>query len=120
MTEYLDRALNYVGAVEGEVIWYGMSDDGTAYILLLDKGIKGCPKHRIPLDKLKGPVKKAEPVPVVVVVEEEAEELPYSTPDDVPDLDELGYRDLQALAKEYDIPANQSTEDLRTALREVI
>lgn len=34
------------------------------------------------------------------------------------DLDDLGYRDLQALAKEYDIPANQSADDLRAALEE--
>ena len=31
---------------------------------------------------------------------------------------EVAYRDLQALAKERDIPANQSREDLENALAE--
>lgn len=31
---------------------------------------------------------------------------------------ELSYRDLQALAKELDIPANQSREDLEAAVEE--
>ena len=31
---------------------------------------------------------------------------------------EVAYRDLQALAKERDIPANQSREDLESALAE--
>lgn len=32
------------------------------------------------------------------------------------DLDKLGYRELQELAKELGIPANQSADDLRTAI----
>lgn len=32
---------------------------------------------------------------------------------------EVSYRDLQALAKERDIPANQSREELESALAEV-
>lgn len=36
----------------------------------------------------------------------------------VVNLDELDYRELQERAKEHDIKANQSAEDLRTAIRE--
>lgn len=40
--------------------------------------------------------------------------------DDKPDVSDLDYRRLQALAKAHDIPANQTADELREALNEVL
>lgn len=92
MTDYLDRALTYVGARDGDIVVTSRIEGGY-YILLLDKGIKGIPKYSIPLDALDDP------------------------PVEIPgDLHDLGYRELQTLAKHAGIPANQKADDLREAL----
>ena len=86
MTDYLARAVEYLGAEPGEVLKHRVQGD--EYIVILDKGIAGCPKYRIPLSKLD------EPAPAV-------------TPDYDDDLGIYGmsYRELQAEAKALGIPA---------------
>lgn len=54
--------------------------------------------------------KKAPPVQVVVEAPPEPDE----------DEDAVSYRDLQEQAKELDIPANQSREDLEAAIAEAL
>lgn len=50
---------------------------------------------------------------------EDSQEEPEQTAEIPGDLEALEYGDLQDLAKEHDIPANQSTQDLIEALEEV-
>ena len=114
MTDYLQRALQQLGAAEGEVLAHSVND--TEIVIVLDKGIQGCPKYRIPLDKLAEPVE--------VVEEDEPEETPeYPPPQDVVGasyLESYSYRALQAEAKRLDIPANQTKEDLLAAITEAV
>lgn len=96
MTDYLDRAIEYLGVDKGSVIKHRVQGDD--YIVIVDKGIKGCPKYRIPLSQLQEP---------------------EAPPDDllpVPAAVDLSYRDLQSLARESGIAANQSGDELRAAL----
>ena len=96
MTDYLDRACEHLGVDRGSVIKHRVQGDD--YIVIVDNGIKGCPKHYIPLSQLQEP---------------------EAPPDDllpVPAAVDLNYRDLQDLAKELGIAANQSADDLRSAL----
>ena len=99
MTDYLDRAVEYLGVDKGSVIKHRVQGDD--YIVIVDKGIAGCPKYYIPLSQLQEPEAPPDellPVPAAV---------------------DLNYRDLQELAKETGIPANQSADDLRAALLEI-
>ena len=99
MTDYLDRAVEYLGVDKGSVIKHRVQGDD--YIVIVDKGIAGCPKYYIPLSQLQEPEAPPDellPVPAAV---------------------DLSYRDLQDLAKETGIPANQSADDLRAALLEI-
>ena len=99
MTDYLDRAVEYLGVDKGSVIKHRVQGDD--YIVIVDKGIAGCPKYYIPLSQLQEPEASPDellPVPAAV---------------------DLNYRDLQELAKETGIPANQSADDLRAALLEI-
>jgi hypothetical protein len=41
-----------------------------------------------------------------------------TVPADLPVVEEPSYRDLQAQAKELDIPANQTADDLKAAIQE--
>lgn len=122
MTDYLLRALKQLGASEGEVLAHSLTD--TEIVIVLDKGIKGCPKYRIPLNTLQGP--EVEPPVEDLTVEDEeivetAEDVEAAVePSTADNLDDLSYRDLQAMAKDYDIPANQSKDDLIDALSEVV
>jgi hypothetical protein len=102
MTDYLGSACKYLGVDKGSVIKHRQEDD--VYIVIVDKGIEGCPKYRIPLSKLVEPaIPDDEPVlPVPAVID-------YG-------LDGLTYRELQALARDEGIAANQSAADLRAAL----
>jgi hypothetical protein len=98
MTEYLDRAKEYLG-VDGESV-INPRIEGADYVLIVDYGIAGSKKYRIPLSKLEGQ-------PAYV---QDEELLP------VPAVIDLNYRELQELAKEIGIPANQKADDLRLAL----
>jgi hypothetical protein len=90
MTDYLDRACDHLGVDKGSVIKHRIQDDD--YIVIVDNGIAGCPKYYIPLSQLSEPQASA---PVAV---------------------DFSYRELQAIAKNVGIPANQSAGDLRAAL----
>jgi hypothetical protein len=92
MTDYLQRALEILGKSEDDVLDHALSADGQAYTVIVKPG----PKHRIPLSELE----TAEPP-----AEEEKHPL-YG----------VRYRDLQAMAKELGIPANQNTDDLIAAI----
>jgi hypothetical protein len=86
MTDYLARAIEYLGVEPGAVI--NPRVEGDEYVVIVDKGIAGCPKYRIPLSKLN------EPVPAAV--------LDY---DDDLGVYAMSYRELQAEAKALGIPA---------------
>jgi hypothetical protein len=116
MTDYLQRALEYLDAVGVKVLVGRLDEANREYVVVLNKGIQGCPKYRIPLAALKdAPKPKPEPIP---------EPEPAIEPEPVLVApawkydDDLSYRDLQALAKELDIPANQSRAELIEALEE--
>lgn len=94
MTNYLQKTLKYLGKEGSEVLAHSISVDGQAYVVVLAPG----PKHRVPLSELEA-MKEAEEA----VVEKHP-------------LYDLSYRELQAMAKQFDIPANQSTDDLVAAL----
>ena len=98
---YLERAKDYLG-VDGESV-INPRIEGADYVLLVDYGIAGCKKYRIPLSKLEEPAKEL-PEPI------REELLP------VPAAIDLNYRELQELAKEQGIPANQKADELRLAL----
>ncbi len=96
MTDYLDRACEYLGVDKGSVI--NPRIQGDDYVLIVDKGIAGSPKYYIPLSKLDA----------LNVAENVSLPVPAAT--------DLNYRELQELAKESGIPANQKADDLRAAL----
>ena len=105
MTDYLELACIYHGVDKGKVIKHRAqigpsgSDD---YSIIVDNGILGCPKYYVPISLL-----------------DELEAQPEASPEvmlPVPAAIDLNYRELQDLAKELGIPANQKAEDLRVAL----
>jgi len=114
MTDYLKRACDYLGVDEGSVLASSLNEELEQYIIVVDKGIKGCPKYRIPLSKLDEP---AEVVELVLPIDNGM--LPVPAAIDLGGDYELSYRDLQALAKDAGIPANQSASDLRDQLEEL-
>ena len=112
MTNYLDLACEYHGVDKGRVIKHRAQvgpDGSDDYSIIVDNGKLGCPKYYVPislLDELAAQVKAplvAEPLPVPAAVE-----FVYGT--------DLNYRELQDLAKELGIPANQKADELRVAL----
>ena len=112
MTDYLDLACIYLG-IEGEkVLDYAITADEV--VVVVDNGIKGCPKYRIPLSEL---ITATEPQPEPVIAV--AEPLPVPAAIDLGLDDGLSYRDLQALAIDAGIPANQKKDDLRQALEDL-
>lgn len=103
MIDYLDRACKHLGVDKGSVLAHGPSADDH-YVVVMDYGIKGCPKYRVPLSQLDEPEVLPEPEP-----------LPAPAAVDL-GFDDLDYRQLQELAKVSGIPANQKAADLRAAL----
>ena len=112
MTDYLDRAIEHLGADKGSVI--NPRIEGNDYVLIVDEGIGGCKKYYIPLSEL------AEPEPVLAEPEipEDIQESPPVSAD--PELENLTYRALQAMAKEEGISANQGREALEDALYDAL
>ncbi len=96
MTDYLERACEYLDVDKSSVI--NPRIQGDDYVLIVDKGIAGSPKYYIPLSKL------------------DALEIAEQLKGIRPPANEVGYRELQELAKEQGIPANQKAEDLLVAL----
>ncbi len=95
MTDYLERACEYLGVDRDDVVKYRA--EGTDYIMIVDEGIAGTRKYRVPLSLLDG----LSPKP--------------ATNKPAPEK-HLTYRELQELAKESGIPANQSKFALYEAL----
>jgi hypothetical protein len=94
--DYLNRACKHLGVDPGSAI--NPRVEGDEFVVIIDRGIAGCPKYRIPLSELTG-------ADVV----------------DVDEVDYLGvydhsYRELQEMAKDLGIPANQGRDDLIAAL----
>jgi hypothetical protein len=130
MSDYLQRALIKLDATEGDVLAHGLSADGLEYAVVLDKGIKGCPKYRIPLVDLPDsapketaviPTEDSQPdnAPEAAPLEDdEPETLPESEPPLVEWLEDASYSELQSEAKAAGIPANQSKDVLKAALLE--
>ncbi len=113
MTEYLDRAIEYLGIDKGDVIKHRIQGDD--FIVIADLGIKGCPKYYIPLSEL------AEPEPVVLEEPEILDEIEESPPVNAdPELESLTYRALQTMAKDYGISANQGRAALEDALYDAL
>ena len=108
--KYLRRACEYLGIEPSEAINPRIEDG--AYVLIVDKGIDGSPKYRIPLSELD------EPEPADFVITDPEVVKPEPEPVAVDDLGAYGlsYRELQSKAKELDIPANQSKDELIAAL----
>lgn len=117
MADYLDLALKYLGVKKDECLVLRESEDEV--IVVVDKGIAGCPKYVIPRSKLvevdvplpftEEPIPEPEPEPEEPESEDDYDELDLET-------DDIGYRVLQQMAKEQGIPANQSRDDLVIAL----
>ena len=98
MNDDLESACEYLGVDKGSVLKHRVQGD--EYIVIVDKGIKGCPKYHIPLSQLIELDPDLLLVPAAIDLNSK----------------ELSYRKLQELAKEQDIPANQKADALRTAL----
>lgn len=92
MTDYLQAALNYVGASPEQVVGNRLDEAAQVYVLIIDNGIKGCPKFTIPLSDLQ--FKTYEPEP-----DETAVSKPEPEPVLSVDLDGLTVLELQELAK---------------------
>jgi hypothetical protein len=107
MTDNKQLALEYLGLKPEQVLKY--REVGEEIIVVADLGIAGCPKYHIPQSKL---VAHDAPLPFTDFVEEEEEEEIEEYPDIDLEIDEMGYRELQAMAKEQGIQANQSRETL--------
>jgi hypothetical protein len=59
MNDLLDRALAHVGEAGTPVLGWSVRDGEV--VMVLDKGIKGCPKYRVPLSLLPEPAAEPEP-----------------------------------------------------------
>jgi len=98
MDDYLERAVIHLGVDRADVIKHRV--EGTDYIVVVNKGIEGCPKYHIPLFLLEAE-QKPKPKPIKIVN---------------PMYDSYSYRDVQALAIAANIPANQKRDVLIAAL----
>ena len=107
MINYLDLACEYHGVDKGRVIKHRAQvgpDGSDDYSIIVDNGKLGCPKYYVPISLLDELAAQVKAPPVV------DESLP------VPAAVDLNYRELQDLAKELGIPANQKADELRVAL----
>lgn len=103
MSDNLRLALQKTGVVKGDVLDFKEYEDRIVFVVVQGH------KYIVPLAQLTEP----EPEPEPPLFE------PEPDPADEPALDDMGYRDLQSLAREYGIPANQSADSLRAALEAV-
>ena len=111
MDDYLDRACKVLGVDKGSVLAHGPSADDH-YVVVMDYGIKGCPKYRVPLSHL-DELKALEELEALEALPEPL--LPAPAAFDL-GLDDLNYRELQELARGAGIPAKQKADVLRKAL----
>ena len=103
MSNNLDLALDYLGVDRGQCLV--LRETVNEVVVVVDYGIAGGKKYIIPLSELH--VLEDKPLPLLDEI------LPVPA---VIDLGDMDYRQLQALAKEREIPANQSRDDLIEAL----
>lgn len=52
MTDYLKAACEHVGATPEQVMVHRVDEAEQVFVLVIDNGIKGCPKFEIPLSEL--------------------------------------------------------------------
>lgn len=52
MTDYLKAACEHVGATPEQVMVHRVDEANQVFVLVVDNGIKGCPKFEIPLSEL--------------------------------------------------------------------
>lgn len=95
MSDYLQLAANVLGVEVDDVLSYAVYEDVIAVVV--DYGIAGGKKYTLPLSRLHE------------IVEPDSVDLDLGVYD-------MSYKELQALAKRYEIPANQSRDDLLAAL----
>ena len=107
MTDYLSLASAYLDVEQSAIVKCRV--EGDELVAIVDKGIAGTPKYRIPLSALEKPI--AEPVAEPVADYEGI--VPGAF-----DLAGMSYKELQALAKDYGVPANQARDDLIDALED--
>lgn len=107
----------HFGVKSDAVVKWGEVDEGANIRALIDYGIGGIKVYVEPVEAFKAPAPKPkpkpapEPLPVPAVIDFSSAPL-YNI-----GLDQLSYRELQARARDENIPANQSAQALRDALR---
>ena len=69
MADYLTAACKYVGATPEQVLAHRVDEAEQVFVLVIDNGIKGCPKYAIPLSEL---IAVTEPVEAQPAAEPEA------------------------------------------------
>lgn len=106
MNDNLKLALQKTGVVEGDVLDWHEYEDRIVFVVVQGH------KHIVPLNQLT----EQEPAEEL---EEALPVAPEPDPASEPTLDDMPYRDLQSLAREYGIKANQSAEALRDELEAV-
>lgn len=69
MADYLKAACEHVGATPEQVLVHRVDEAEQVFVLVIDNGIKGCPKYAIPLSDL---IAVTEPVDAEPAAEPEA------------------------------------------------
>lgn len=97
MSDYLKAACEHVGATPEQVLAHRVDSAEQVFVLVVDNGIKGAPKHEIPLSEL---IAVSEPVIIP--------EPPKNAPEGDFETADVGYSDmtvaeLQEIAKERGI-----------------
>lgn len=71
MTNYLKAACDYVGTTPDKVMVHRVDGAEQVFVLVIDNGIKGCPKYEIPLSELIAVVEPAITEPEQLAAETE-------------------------------------------------
>jgi len=104
------QVAKYFEVEPGAVVKFREVDEGATIYALINYGIGGIKVFRTPIEDFAPPKPKPEPEP---------ELLPVPAAYDLDDDDlKLSYKQLQGLAKEAGIRANQRAAELRAALEE--
>lgn len=99
MSDYLARALEYLEIAESQVLKHRLDERAGEIIVIVDRGIAGCPKYAIPLAELPpipAPVNIPKPKP-------EPPSEPEAKKETAVDLSGLTVVELKELAKEGDV-----------------
>lgn len=115
MDKLLILVRQYLDDEEADIVKH--RQEGDEIVFLVNKGIAGVKKYRVPLSELTEKQPELPPVDEAFLpVESPDDGLPVPAAFDLNSLDDMDYRQLQALAKERDIPANITREGLISAL----